>query len=160
MYDALVEGGSKPAVLQVALLMMVIVMMMVVIIVVMREGVLVDLVDVRSESEIQNPSSSCWFPSRPSQGALAIKLQAQCTALGSRTFSACRPPMQYQRAEFLCLMQYRWAEFLCLMQCHRSTVVCTCREFQLEFLQYLRQLPQGSLIGKKVKGGERQNEMF
>ena len=53
-------------------------------IVVMVEEVLVDLVDVRSESEIQNPSSSCWFPSRPSQGALAIKLQAQCTALGSR----------------------------------------------------------------------------
>ena len=60
---------------------------MVVIIVVMGEGVLVDLVDVRSESEIQNPSSSCWFPSRPSQGALAIKLQAQCTALGSREHS-------------------------------------------------------------------------
>ena len=60
---------------------------MVVIIVVMVEGVLVDLVDVRSESEIQNPSSSCWFPSRPSQGALAIKLQAQCTALGSREHS-------------------------------------------------------------------------
>ena len=54
---------------------------------VMGEGVLVDLVDVRSESEIQNPSSSCWFPSRPSQGALAIKLQAQCTALGSREHS-------------------------------------------------------------------------
>ena len=82
-----------------------------------------------------------------------------CSGL-ERTFSAWGPPMQYQRAEFLCLMQYRWAEFLCLMQCHRSTVVCTCREFQLEFLQYLRQLPQGSLIGKKVKGGERQNEMF
>ena len=77
-----------------------------------------------------------------------------------RTLSACGPPMQYQRAEFLCLMQYRWAEFLCLMQCHRSTVVCTCREFHLEFLQYLRQLPQGSLIGKKVKGGKRQNEKF
>ena len=61
---------------------------MVVIIVVMVEGgVLVDLVDVRSESEIQNPSSSCWFPSRPSQGALAIKLQAQCTALGSKEHS-------------------------------------------------------------------------
>ena len=123
-------------------------------------GVLVDLVDVRSESEIQNPSSSCWFPSRPSQGALAIKLQAQCTALGENILCLQTTNAISEGTEFLCLMQYRWAEFLCLMQCHRSTVVCTCREFQLEFLQYLRQLPQGSLIGKKVKGGKRQNEKF